>query len=262
MAITGFQIQRTRGVSTVTLEVEGTPMISLADYILLVTSLTGEAMRPEVGAVVLAGPAGQFLSGMDIHVIGQLETPEATRGVTARIQDLLTRMEKSPVPIICAVDGNCFGGGLELVLACHAVFATQHATFALPEIKVGTIPSFGGTQRLARIIGRNRALCALLSGKAFSAQNAFDWGLVSGIAPRDQLRDTALRFAEGVASLSRPAVSAVLAATLSGLDGPLERGLSLESAGSSTLAGGPDLREGLKAFFEKRSPKFPSATMS
>ncbi len=260
MAITGFQVQRTCGVSTVTLEVEGTPMISLADYTFLVNSLTSEASSPDVGAVMLVGSPGQFLSGMDIKVIGQLETPETTRGVTASVQDLLNRMEKSPAPIICAVDGNCFGGGLELVLACHVIFATQHSTFALPEIKIGTIPSFGGTQRLARIIGRNRALCALLSGKTFSAQNAFDWGLVSGIVPRDQLRETAWRFAEGVAALSRPAVSAVLGATLSGLDGSLERGLSLESAGSSTLAGGPDIQEGIKAFFEKRSPKFPSAT--
>lgn len=262
MAITGFQIHRKRGVSIVTLQSEGTPVISLANYILLVKSLTGEALRQDVGAVMLSGCAGQFLFGMDITAIGELETPEATRGLTACVQDYLNRMEKSPVPIVCAVDGNCFGGGLELILACHVVFATQQSSFALPEIKIGTIPSFGGTQRLARIIGRNRALSTMLSGETFSARKACEWGLVRGVFSREELLDNALQFAEGVASLSRPAVSAVLAATLAGLDGPLERGLSLESAGSSTLAGGPDLREGIKAFFEKRSPKFPSVTMS
>lgn len=262
MAINGFQVRRERRISSVTLEVEDMPVISLANYILLVNTLTGEAMRDDVGAVVLSGTAGKFLFGMDINAIGQLETPEATRGMTARVQDLLNRMEKSTAPIICAVDGNCFGGGLELVLACHVVFATKDASFALPEIKIGTIPSFGGTQRLARIIGRNRALSAMLSGMPFSAQNALDWGLVSEIFPRGELVDKALGFAESVASLSRPAVSAVLAATLAGLDGPLERGLSLESARSSALAGSADLREGIMAFFEKRKPEFPSAATS
>jgi enoyl-CoA hydratase/carnithine racemase len=262
MAITGFQIRRERGITTVTLEAQGMPVISLSNYILLVNALTSEALRQDVGAVVLTGTPGKFLFGMDISEIGHLETPEATRGMTAHVQDLLNRMEAVTAPIICAVDGDCFGGGLELVLACHAVFATQDSTFALPEIKIGTIPSFGGTQRLARIIGRNRALNVMLSGTPFSAQNALDWGLVSGVFSRAELVAKALTFAEGVASLSRPAVSAVLGAALSGLDGPLGRGLSLESACSSSLAGGADLREGIKAFFEKRSPKFPSATTS
>jgi len=259
MAVTGFKIRRETRISAVSLEVEGMPVISLSNYISLVKTLTSEALRQDVGAVVLTGTTGKFLFGMDISAIGQLETPEATRGMSARVQDLLNGMEKSTVPIICAVDGNCFGGGLELALACHVVFATPNSSFAQPEIKIGTIPSFGGTQRLARIIGRNRALSAMLAGNPFSARNALDWGLVSGVFPPEELLDKALEFANSVASLSRPAVSAVLAATLSGLDGPLERGLSLESSRSSALAGSADLREGIMAFFEKRKPQFPSA---
>ncbi len=111
-----------------TLEVQGMPVISLSNYILLVNALTSEALRQDVGAVVLTGTPGKFLFGMDITEIGYLETPEATRGMTAHVQDLLNRLEAVTAPIICAVDGNCFGGGLELVLACHAVFATQDST--------------------------------------------------------------------------------------------------------------------------------------
>jgi len=258
MAITGIHVHRDRGVSTVTLEVDGSPVISVAQLLLLIDTLTEEAGSDHVGAVVLTGPPGKFLFGMDINEIVRLETPEAVRGRTARVHDLLNQLEASPAPIVCAVDGTCYGGGLELVLACHVVFAAPDATFALPEITLGTIPSFGGTQRLARIIGRNRALNVMLSGRTFSAQEALDWGLVSAVLPRGELVDKAMRFAERIASLSRPAVSALTAATLSGLDGPLERGLSLESARSSGLAGSPDLEEGIRAFFEKRKPKFPS----
>jgi len=260
MAITGLEYHRDLGVSTVRLKSDGSPVISLAHYILLIRTVTEEAHREDVGAVLLIGAPGTFLFGMDINEIIRLETPEAVRGQTARVHDLLNQLEASGAPIICAVDGECYGGGLEMVLACHVIFATPDAKFALPEIRYGTIPSFGGTQRLTRIVGRNRALGVMLSGKPFSAQDALDWGLVSGISPRGGLANKALEFSQAVASLSRPAVSAVLAATLEGLDGPLEKGLSLESARSANLAGSADLREGISAFFEKRRPKFPSAS--
>lgn len=262
MAVTGFESRRERGVSTITLKADGDPVISVAHYLQLIRTMAEEAQRNDVGAVLLTGATGAFLFGMDINEIIRLETAEAVRGQTARVQDLLNQVEASGAPIVCAVDGACYGGGLELVLACHVVFATADASFALPEINHGTIPSFGGTQRLARIIGRNRALHVMLSGRPFTAQDAFDWGLAAHVCPRDELMKSASAFCERVASFSRPAVSSLLAATLQGLDGPLERGLSLESARSSDLAGGADLREGITAFFEKRRPKFPSAAMS
>ncbi|MFH1117391.1 MAG: enoyl-CoA hydratase-related protein [Pseudomonadota bacterium] len=262
MAVTGFESRRERGVSTITLKSAGGPVISLAHYLDLVDAMTGEALRHDVGAVLLTGGTGTFLFGMDINEIIRLETAEAVRGRTARVQDLLNQLEASRVPIVCAVDGVCYGGGLELVLACHVVFATPEASFALPEITHGTIPSFGGTQRLTRIIGRNRALQVMLSGKPFSARDAHDWGLVGRVSPSGEIMAEASKFCERIAALSRPAVSSLLAATLQGLDGPMERGLSLESARSSDLAGGADLQEGISAFFEKRRPKFPSAATS
>ncbi len=262
MAVTGFESRRERGVCIITLKAAGSPVISLAHYLDLIRTMTEEGLRKDVGAVLLTGGTGTFLFGMDINEIIRLETAEAVRGQTARVQDLLSQLEASGAPIVCAVDGACYGGGLELVLACHVVFASPEASFALPEITHGTIPSFGGTQRLPRIIGRNRALHVMLSGKPFSAQDALDWGLVSHVSPRSEIMSTASKFCERIASLSRPAMSSLLSATLQGLDGPMERGLSLESARSSDLAGGADLREGISAFFEKRRPKFPSAAIS
>lgn len=262
MAVTGFESRRERGVSTITLKAGGSPVISMVHYLQLIRAMTEEALRKDVGAVLLTGGTGTFLFGMDINEIIRLETAEAVRGQTARVQDLLNELEASGTPIVCAVDGACYGGGLELVLSCHVVFATPDASFALPEITHGTIPSFGGTQRLTRIIGRNRALHVMLSGEPFSAQVALEWGLVSRVCPRIELLEAASSFCRRVASFSRPAVSSLLAATLQGLDGPLERGLSLESARSSDLAGGADLQEGISAFFEKRRPKFPSAATS
>lgn len=258
MPISGWLKEVETGVCTVLLEVEGSPIISLPNYVSLIRTLVEEARRPEVGAVLLTGPPGKFFFGMDIREIGALETAETTRGQTAIVQDLLNELESSRSPIIFAVDGECFGGGLELLMAGHVIFATPESRFGLPEITLGTIPSFGGTQRLARIIGRNRALHVSLTGRPFSAQQAFHWGLVAELFPREELIPAAKTYARRVAALSRHAVGALLTATINGLDGPLSRGLSLESMESSRLAGGSDLREGIRAFFEKRKPRFPS----
>ncbi|MEJ2718870.1 MAG: enoyl-CoA hydratase-related protein [Deltaproteobacteria bacterium] len=243
MPIHGWRKEVESGVCTVLLEVEGSPVISLANY-----------------AVLLTGPPGKFFFGMDIREIEALETVTATRGQTAMVQDMLNELEATRSPIICAVDGECFGGGLELVMAGHVVFATPESAFGLPEINLGTIPSFGGTQRLARIIGRNRALHVSLTGRRFSARQAFDWGLVAELFPAEEPVSGAKSYARRVAALSRHAVGALLTSTINGLDGPLSRGLSLESAESSRLAGRQDLREGIRAFFEKRRPRFSPTT--
>lgn len=260
MPITGWTKEVDNGVCTILLEVSGSPVISLSNYVSLIRALVEEARSPEVGAVLLTGPPGKFFFGMDIREIEALETATATRGQTSVVQDVLNELEGSRSPVIFAVDGECFGGGLELLMAGHVIFATPESTFGLPEIKLGTIPSFGGTQRLARIIGRNRALHVTLTGRRFSAQQAFDWGLVAELFSAQELVSSATSYARRVAELSRHAVGALLTSTITGLDGSLSRGLSLESAESSRLAGTPDLREGIRAFFERRKPHFSSTT--
>jgi enoyl-CoA hydratase len=258
VAIIDWKIEREKGFSQITFEIKGEPIISLENYLKLVKALIFEANRDDVSVILLTGPREKFFFGMDIREIGALKTTIATRGSSAAGQDLLNELEASPASLICAVDGTCFGGGLELAMVFHIIFATPSSSFGLPEIKVGTIPSFGGTQRLPRIVGRNRALRVMLTGETFSAQTAKEWGLVTEVIPREDLIPTAQKLGRRVAALSRHAVKALLCAAIKGLDASLMSGLALESFNSSQLAGGQDLEEGIKAFFEKRSPLFPS----
>lgn len=258
MAIVDWKTARDKGVSHVTLNVEAHPVISFANLIGLIETLISEANRRDVGAVVLSGPPEKFLFGMDIRDIEGFKTITATRGSSAAGQDLLNELESSPAALICAVDGTCFGGGLELAMAFHVILATPSSTFGLPEIKIGTIPSLGGTQRLARIVGRNRALRIMLTGETFSSRTALEWGLVADVIERADLIPVAKKLAEGIAALSRPAIQALLRAILGGLNTSLVSGLAMESFNSSRLAGGQDLEEGIRAFLEKRRPVFPS----
>ncbi|MBW1711700.1 MAG: enoyl-CoA hydratase/isomerase family protein [Deltaproteobacteria bacterium] len=258
MALVDWTTQRDKGLSQMTLQVDGPPLVSIPLIADLVLSLIEEAKRDDVGAVLLTGPPGKFIIGMDVNEIAALKGTVEVRGATAVVQDLLSDLENAPAVLVCAVDGACLGGGLELVLPFHLLLATPSSTFGFPEIKLGTIPSFGGTQRLARIVGRNRALQVLLQGEPFSAQTALEWGLLAEIVPGEELLPAARKLARSLADLSRPAAQALLRALVSGLDGPMSRGLALEGRLSSRLAGQPDLAEGIRAFLEKRRPVFPS----
>ena len=259
MAITEWQVEHQNGVSRVALAVSKIPVISLHHYMGLVEALIAEAYKPEVGVVLLTAPPGKFLFGMELKEIENLKTGIATRGTTASVQDMLMKLETAPAVLICAVDGHCYGGGLELISAFHIILATPSSMFGLPEIKVGTIPSYGGTQRLARIVGRNRALRVILTGDAFSAETAERWGLVSEIFPENELVSKATSLARRLSRLSRPAVQALLDSVIRGIDSPMHTGMRLESMNSAALAGSPDLEEGIRAFYEKRNPVFPSA---
>lgn len=258
MAIIGWKKERDKGVSQVTLEVEGQPVISFAKYIDLIKTLISEANRRDVGTVLLVGPPEKFFFGLDISEIGGFKTIITNRGSSAAGQDMLNELESAPVALVCAVDGICFGAGLELAMSFHIILATPSSSFGLPEIKIGTIPSLGGTQRLARIVGRNRALRTLLTGETFSAQTALEWGLLADVIQREDLISKAKKLAERIAAFSRPAIKALLSATLGGLEGSLTRGLALESFNSSRLVEGQDLEEGIQAFFERRNAVFPS----
>jgi len=244
------------------MEVEGVPVISLENYVSLVEGLIEEGQRQDVGVVVLSGVPGKFFFGMNLSEIEKLKTRSKTRGITGMVQDLLNTLESVPAFLLCAVDGYCFGGGLELIMSFHMVLATPQSKFALPEIKAGTIPSYGGTQRLPRLIGRNRALKMMVMGEPISAKQAFDWGLVTEIVEQEALRSRTRQLAEQLAKLSRPAVKALLDSVIGGLNLPMAGGLNVESMNSSRLAGGEDLREGIRAFFEKRAPRFPSVQIS
>jgi enoyl-CoA hydratase len=160
------------------------------------------------------------------------------------------------VPVIAAVNGVAAGGGCELALACHLRVAAAHATFSLPELKLGMIPAYGGTQRLARAVGHGRALAAMLAGESLTADEALRLGLVNRVVAAEQLLPAADALAHTVSQLAPLAVRACLEAVTGGARLPLADGLELEAELFSQLFSTEDVREGTRAFLEKRAPLF------
>jgi len=209
-----------------------------------------------VGGIVVTG-AGEkaFVAGADI---GELSGLGATQGKEFAFQGqtTFTRIAQCPKPVIAAVNGYALGGGCELAIACHLRVAGETARFGLPEVQLGLIPGHGGTQRLARIVGTGRALEMVLTGRMVAAEEALRWGLVNGIAAPGELLDTAKEHLGQILSKGPLAVQYALEATLRGADLGLDDGLYLEATLFGMACGTKDMKEGTKAFLEKRKPEF------
>jgi len=210
----------------------------------------------ECRAVILTG-AGEraFCAGTDIGELAPLDE-EGARRAAERGQEVCNRIETSGVPVIAAINGAALGGGLELALACHLRVASRIARFALPEVKLGVIPAYGGTQRLARVVGTGRAQQLMLTGESISAEEALEMGLVNRVVEPERLLTEALSLANEIARLAPLAIRACLKAVTRGLELPLEEGLKLERELFSQLFATEDMREGTRAFLEKREPTF------
>jgi enoyl-CoA hydratase/carnithine racemase len=161
-----------------------------------------------------------------------------------------------PKPLVMAVRGPALGAGSELALHGDIIVAGHSARFGQPEIGVGIMPGAGGIQRLIRLVGRTRAMRMLLTGEAISAATACDWGLVSDLAPDEEVLDRALAYAEKIAKAPAMAAREIKAVALAGADLPLETALALERRAFWLLFGTPDQQEGMAAFLAKRPPNF------
>jgi enoyl-CoA hydratase len=159
-------------------------------------------------------------------------------------------------PVLAAINGYAFGGGCELALACHMRLASENAVLGLPEVSLGIIPGYGGTQRLPRLVGTGRALEIMLSGRRVKADEAERTGLVNRVVPREQLLDEAEKLALAILKNGPLAVAAVLEAVHRGLQVGLDDGLRLESGLFGILAASEDMHEGLNAFLAKRPAQF------
>jgi enoyl-CoA hydratase len=206
--------------------------------------------------VVVTGNKQVFVSGLDIKEIGRIETPEENTRKTMAVKSLFRRIERLKRPVIAAINGNCFGGGLELAMACHMRLASREAKLGLPEINLGAIPSFGGTQRLPRIVGRAKAIEIMVAGRLISGEEAFRIGLVNEVCAPERLLDRTLSLAHEIAEKSTKAVEAIVQAAMEGIEQGIEQGMVLESELSSTLTGTDNMKEGIRAFLEKRKPVF------
>ena len=211
---------------------------------------------PAQGALIVTG-AGEksFISGADINELAVLD-PRGAEEISRFGQRVLEALERSSKPVIAAVNGYAFGGGCELALACHMRLASENAVLGLPEVSLGIIPGYGGTQRLPRLVGTGRALEIMLSGRRIKADEAERIGLVNRVVPREQLLAEAEKLAQAMLHNGPLAVAAVLEAVHRGLQLGLDDGLRLESGLFGILAASEDMHEGLKAFLEKRPARF------
>ena len=196
-----------------------------------------------------------FSAGTDLSELVEVAADEALN-VAEGGQQLCNVIENCPVPVIAAINGLAAGAGFELVLASHLRIASPTASFSLPELKLGIVPGYGGTQRLAREVGRGRALEIMLTARAVDAEEALRIGLINRIAPAGASLQEALRLAQEIATLAPLAIRACLRAVTEGTELSLEEGLAHEADLFASLFATQDMREGTRAFLEKRKPVF------
>jgi enoyl-CoA hydratase len=214
------------------------------------------AADDEQGALIITGAGDKsFISGADINELAVLD-PRGAEDISRFGQRVLDALERSAKPVIAAVNGYAFGGGCELAIACHMRLASENAVLGLPEVSLGIIPGYGGTQRLPRLVGMGRALELILSGQRIKADDAERIGLVNHVVPRGELMNEAIKLAQTILKNGPLAVAAALEAVRRGLELPLEAALRLESGFFGILASSEDMHEGLQAFLEKRPANF------
>lgn len=254
-AVPGIHLERAEHVALLLLDNPPVNALSLRMMARL-DELVAQLQDDATVRVVLIASAGQsaFVAGADIREFPEQfgGGPEQTLAQVRRTQAIFNRLAQFPKPVIAVIDGVAYGGGLELALACHLRLAGVSARFALPEITLGIIPAWGGTQRLPALIGRARALEMMLSGDPITAEEALAWGLVNRVLPDDELLSGAQRFAEHLASRAPLAAQAILDLTRPDLADAIDG----EAQALVRLATTADAAEGITAFLEKRPARF------
>jgi enoyl-CoA hydratase/3-hydroxyacyl-CoA dehydrogenase len=208
---------------------------------------------PQVRAMVIASPnPALFCAGADIKAFTQMDEA-AGRELLDRGHGILRRWEQSDIVTIAAVNGLAFGGGCEIAMGCDVRIAAFSATFGQPEVNLGIIPGFGGTQRLPRLVGEAKALEMNLSGEAIGAEEAYEFGLVNRVVVDHELFDTAMQWARKLGGQAPLAVQQVKQVSHKG---DLDEGIAAEKAGFASVFASADAKEGISAFVQKRAPKW------
>jgi enoyl-CoA hydratase len=251
-------VRRDGHVATLTLN-RPSVLNALNAYVLerLATELAVIDADPEIRAVVLTG-AGEraFAAGADIGELNALAGPvEAERKIRYG-QGITMTIERLRVPVIAAVNGFALGGGCELAMACDIRIASENAKFGQPEVNLGLIPGYGGTQRMARLAGTGASMLLCLSGETIDAAEAHRIGIVQRVVPLTELIATATLLATTIAEKAPLAVAATKRAIRDGAAVGIREGLALEASYFATIAGTADAREGTRAFLDKRKPVF------
>jgi enoyl-CoA hydratase len=211
------------------------------------------ANEPDLRTIIITGAGGYFVAGTDIAEMVDLSPQDHAREGTGRIFNVLRGSDKI---LVAAVEGYALGGGFELALGCDLIFAARGARFALPEIRVGIMPGGGGTQRLSQIAGRYKAMRLILSGEALRAEDADVLGLVSELVDDGEALNCAIAFADQIAARPPLAVHAAKQAVKAALDVPMADGFAAERRLFEDLFASEDQAEGMRAFLEKREPRY------
>lgn len=255
------QLQREGHVATLTFDNPPRNLLTTGMFAELGQHISALDADPDVRVVVICG-AGErlYTVGADIREMDVVAAREQRGANTAAwlqgIHDVLDAIERSPKIYICAMKGHSYGGGLETAAACDIRIAASDARFALPEVKLGIIPGYGGTQRIARLIGMGRALRMVLSACEIDAQTAERWGLVDIVTPTGGAESAAHELAQSIGAHAPVALAAAKRSIRGGFDLTMPEGLALERASFVTCATSRDFDEGRSAFIEKRAPVF------
>ncbi|MBF0258813.1 MAG: enoyl-CoA hydratase/isomerase family protein [Desulfamplus sp.] len=216
-----------------------------------------EVEKSESIRVLILTGAGEkaFVAGADISELAKMNPLLAKRFAT-KGQKLFSRLESLPIPVIAAVNGFALGGGTEVALACDFIYASEKAVFGLPEITLGLIPGFGGTQRLARLVGTNMAKELIFTGKTFPAKDAQEYGIVNKVSAPESLMEDVMKTAKTIAAKGAVSLRAAKEAIGCGKDVDLETGCRFEADAFGLCMASKDAAEGTSAFLEKRKADF------
>jgi enoyl-CoA hydratase len=234
---------------------------ALNDATMLELGRAVEQLRADdaVAGIVVTGAGRAFVAGADIGEL-RAKSPAEAYTLARRGQEIFRRFETSSKPVIAAVNGFALGGGCELAMSCHVRLASEAAKFGQPEVKLGIIPGYGGTQRLARLVGRGRALQLLLTGEMIDAAEAYRIGLVNRVvATGENVVDAARVMLRQMLANGPQALAQCIDVVNRGVDVAIDEALALEAAAFGLLIATADMREGTSAFLEKRAPNFRSA---
>ncbi len=217
----------------------------------------GRVSRDESVRVLVLTGAGEkaFVAGADITQFMRLNPLEA-KLFAERGQKIFFGLEALPIPVIACVNGFALGGGCELAMSCDFIYASENAKFGQPEINLGVIPGFGGTQRLSRLVGRAKAKELCMTGEMIDARQAKELGLVAKVFPSDRLVEETMKAAAHLATRPRLALAAIKRTIDRGVNVDLESGCGLEAEAFGLCFASRDAREGAGAFLEKRTPNF------
>ena len=212
--------------------------------------------REDVRVLVLTGSGDKaFIAGADISELATFNALEA-RLFAKKGHDAIGKLQALSIPVIGAVNGFALGGGSEMALACDFIYASENAKFGLPEITLGIIPGFGGTQRLTKLIGKNKAKEMIFTGKMISAAEALDFGMVNKVTAAETLMDEVMKTAKSIAAKGRVSLRAAKYAVNAAQDVDIATGCNIEIEAFALCLASEDSKEGTKAFLEKRKAQF------